>query len=127
PPAASVSELPTDLDALMERSFDARAEVEELAQAMRRHGPIALTRLRELEPKGAEVTRHARWRQLMDAVGAQRDASISHLFWYTDRAQASAVAREAGKPMISLRLLGRLTDERSCANSRMFRALLYAD
>jgi hypothetical protein len=126
-PGAPASALPTDLKGLMGRSFDARFHVDTLSSAMREHGPTALKRLQELEPTSTELERHARWRQLMDAVAAQRDASVSHLFWYTDRAQASAAAREAGKPVLSLRLLGRLTDERSCANSRMFRALLYAD
>jgi hypothetical protein len=30
-----------------------------------------------------------------------------------------------GKPILSLRLLGKLTDEFSCANSRFFRTVLY--
>jgi hypothetical protein len=49
------------------------------------------------------------------------------LFWYTDLEQAKAAAKESGKPILSLRLLGKLTDEFSCANSRFFRSTLYAN
>jgi len=40
---------------------------------------------------------------------------------------AKAAAKESGKPILSLRLLGKLTDEFSCANSRFFRTTLYAN
>jgi hypothetical protein len=63
----------------------------------------------------------------IDAVGAQRYCSVSRLFWHTDLAAALAAARESGRPILSLRLLGRLTDELSCANSRFFRTTLYAN
>jgi hypothetical protein len=47
------------------------------------------------------------------------------LYWYTDFAQAKAAARASGKPILSLRLLGKLSEEFSCANSRFFRTVLY--
>ncbi len=56
-----------------------------------------------------------------------RDCHTSRLYWYTDLDQAKAAARQAGKPILSLRLLGKLTDEFSCANSRFFRSALYAN
>src|SRR6202008_4526475 len=34
---------------------------------------------------------------------------------------------QTGKPILSLRLLGKLTDELSCANSRFFRTVLYSN
>src|SRR5690606_2917456 len=40
---------------------------------------------------------------------------------------AKAAASATGKPILSLRLLGKLTDEYSCANSRFFRTILYAN
>ncbi len=67
------------------------------------------------------------WDQLYDAVGQQRGCRTSRLFWYTDLGAAEAAARAQGKPIVSLRLLGKLTDEYSCANSRFFRAILYSD
>src|SRR5262252_712095 len=70
------------------------------------------------------------WRQLtatLDAVSQQRDSYASRLYWYTDIEQAKTAARATGKPILSLRLLGNLTDEFSCANSRLFRSTLYAN
>ncbi len=63
----------------------------------------------------------------LDAVCQQRDCYASRLFWYTDLEEAKAAARASGKPILSLRLLGNLTDEYSCANSRFFRTVLYAN
>lgn len=66
-------------------------------------------------------------RQSVDQVAGQRDATASRLFWYTDLEAAKSVAAETGKPILSLRMLGKLTDEYSCANSRFFRTALYAN
>jgi hypothetical protein len=68
-----------------------------------------------------------RLRTALDEVGGQRDCHTSRLFWYTDFEAAKAAARREGKPILSLRLLGQLTDEYSCANSRFFRATLYSN
>jgi len=70
------------------------------------------------------------WRRLsaaLDSVSQQRDSYLSGLYWYTDFAQAKAAARAAGKPILSLRLLGKLNEEYSCANSRFFRTILYSN
>lgn len=64
-------------------------------------------------------------RRAMDSVAGQRDAHASRLFWHTDLEQAKAEARKLGRPILSLRLLGRLDEEFSCANSRYFRVALY--
>ena len=63
----------------------------------------------------------------LDAISRQRDSYASGLYWYTDFDQAEAAARASGKPILSLRLLGNLDDELSCANSRFFRTTLYAN
>jgi hypothetical protein len=55
----------------------------------------------------------------------QRDCYASRLYWYTDLTQAKAAAQASGKPILSLRLLGRLDEDLSCANSRFFRVALY--
>ena len=60
-------------------------------------------------------------------MSGQRDCHASRLFWYTDFDQAKAAAKREGKPILSLRLLGKLTDEYSCANSRFFRTTLYSN
>lgn len=63
----------------------------------------------------------------LDAVSQQRNSYMSGLYWYTNLAEAKRAAAAAGKPILSLRLLGRLTDELSCANSRFFRTVLYSN
>ncbi len=100
---------------------------------------IAIRKLRIAGPSGVEAllvanrTRgdrtidDAEFGQVLDKVCAQRDCAASHLYWYTDLTAARAAAQAAGKPILSLRLLGRLDEDFSCANSRFFRTVLYAD
>jgi hypothetical protein len=64
-------------------------------------------------------------RSALDSLCQQRDCHASRLYWYTDLEQAKAVAQSSGKPILSLRLLGKLDEELSCANSRFFRVALY--
>jgi hypothetical protein len=68
-----------------------------------------------------------RLRTALDTIARQRDSYTSKLYWFTDFDHAKAAARASGKPILSLRLLGNLDDELSCANSRFFRATLYAN
>jgi hypothetical protein len=70
------------------------------------------------------------WKRIalaIDAVAAQKDAYASNLFWFTDLEAAEREAAKTKKPILSLRLLGNLNEEFSCANSRFFRALLYSN
>jgi len=64
---------------------------------------------------------------LLDHVAQQRDAYSAGLYWYTDLEAAKQEAQRTGRPILSLRMLGELVDEYSCANSRFFRTTLYAD
>lgn len=95
--------------------------------ALRAEGPSALARLleryRALPPGGEKDALQA----TIDAVAAQRYATYSGLYWYTDLAQAEDAARASDKPILSLRMLGRLDEDLSCANSRFFRVALYAN
>jgi hypothetical protein len=68
-----------------------------------------------------------RLRAAIDAAAHQRDAAWSGLYWYTSLPDALAAAKREGKPVLSLRLLGNLDEELSCANSRFFRTALYAN
>ena len=63
----------------------------------------------------------------LDTVAQQRNSYISGLYWYTNLEEAKQAAAAANKPILSLRLLGKLTDEYSCANSRFFRTVLYSN
>jgi len=56
-----------------------------------------------------------------------RDAWAAGLYWYTDLDEAKAAAKRENKPIVSLRMLGRLDADLSCANSRFFRTTLYPD
>jgi len=86
-----------------------------LLQAMR-SGEVALD-----DPKAVPL------RNAIERVARQRDAHASGLFWYTDLEEAKAAAAASGKRILSLRLLGNLDEEYSCANSRFFRTVLYAN
>ncbi len=63
-------------------------------------------------------------RAVLDQLCQQRDCYASRLYWFTDWEQAKAAAQASGKPILSLRLLGRLDEDMSCANSRFFRVAL---
>jgi hypothetical protein len=70
------------------------------------------------------------WKRIaaaIDTVAMQRDAYASNLYWYTSLEHAKAEAKKTGKPILSLRLLGNLNEEFSCANSRLFRSILYSN
>ncbi|MEH2334428.1 hypothetical protein [Nostoc sp.] len=63
--------------------------------------------------------------QALDTLCQQKDCHASKLYWYTDLEQAKAADQASNKPILSLRLLGRLDQDLSCANSRFFRVALY--
>lgn len=118
--------------AVSEKATEASAAIAEL----RALGPQGLRVL--FETYGEEIKRAAAglsvddedWQRLsaaLDAVSGQRYSYSSGLYWYTDLDEAKAAAKASGKPILSLRLLGNLTEEFSCANSRFFRAVLYAN
>ena len=68
-----------------------------------------------------------RLRAALDQLCKQKDCYGSRLYWHTDIEQAKAAARASSKPILSLRLLGNLDEDLSCANSRFFRITLYAN
>jgi hypothetical protein len=89
--------------------------------ALRKAGPAGMNALLAACPDGN--CRGAR--EILDRVCGVRGCADLRLFWYTDLAAAKAAARAAGKPILSLRLLGRLDEESSDADSRFFRTVLY--
>src|SRR4029453_8915575 len=68
-----------------------------------------------------------RLRARVDAVAHQKFATVSRLYWYTDLGSAEEAARTSKRPILHLRMLGRLDEDLSCANSRLFRVTLYAN
>ncbi|MFN0008804.1 MAG: hypothetical protein ACKVXR_12960 [Planctomycetota bacterium] len=106
---------------------DRRAPAVHDVAALRAEGPAALERLcTKYDELGAGVEKDALERAI-DAVAAQRYATVSRLYWHTDLDLARAAAQATGRPILSLRMLGRLDQDLSCANSRFFRVVLYAD
>ena len=116
------------------------ADVSESASAiagLRELGPAGLYALRQVyaeeinqqiaNPLLAATPEWQRLSLALDAVSQQKDSYLSGLYWYTDFGKAKAAARATGKPILSLRLLGKLNEEFSCANSRFFRTILYSN
>lgn len=105
------------------------------SKSLRAQGQKGLDSLfSEFEPEIAAYTetgvRSEKWLKISDAldrVAMQKDAYSSRLFWFTDLEEAQLESNRSGKPIISLRLLGNLNEEYSCANSRFFRSILYTD
>jgi hypothetical protein len=93
------------------------AAYREKIESAKNTDPLALSR----------DTQWQRVRHAIDEVAQQRDAYASRLYWFTDLEKAKAEARVTGRPILSLRLLGKLDEEFSCANSRFFRTVLYAN
>ena len=119
--------------AVSEKAAESAVAIEEL----RSLGPVGLNDL--MQRYAVQIKKHiddptlksdAEWQRItraLDAVSGQKNSYLSGLYWYTDLKAAQKVANQSKKPILSLRLLGRLTDELSCANSRFFRAVLYSN
>jgi hypothetical protein len=123
PQAAKASEQP-NLDNLVQ-------------QAASKDQPIsqqAIAKLREFKNAGVDafwsayqkdLPNNPQLRAVLDEICQQKDCDASRLYWYKDLESAKNASKETGKPILSLRLLGNLNDELSCANSRFFRTALY--
>jgi len=118
----------------VEQAVSADAGVAQKAQNhLRQAGPHGLELLEQRF--ATEIAAHrggapsdASWKRIaaaLDRVGGQYDNYASGLYWYTDLEEAKRAARTSGRPILSLRLLGRLDEDLSCANSRFFRTTLY--
>jgi hypothetical protein len=122
--------------AWVEQAVSPDAAVAKKAQdQLRQAGPHGLELLEQRYAK--EIVAHRggapsdeSWKRIalaIDRVGGQYDNYASGLYWYTDLEEAKKAARASGRPILSLRLLGRLDEDLSCANSRFFRTTLYPD
>ncbi|MBI1290426.1 hypothetical protein GC173_04190 [bacterium] len=91
--------------------------------------PIAASDEAARTERGA-VPADADWektRTLIDSVSGQCDGWTSGLFWHNDFNEARAESQRTGRPLLQLHMLGKLSDEVSCANSRYFRTTVYSD
>lgn len=118
--------------AVLSLSLSSSAHTQSLNQEIKTLRPLGQSGLQQF------LTRHARelssntlppkaLRDALDSLCQQRDCYASRLYWYTDLDQAKAAAKASGKPILSLRLLGQLDRDLSCANSRFFRVALYSN
>lgn len=113
------------------------AEATSAISELRSLGPAGLQSLREMY--ASEIARHvanptlpndADWIRMstaLDQVAQQKNSYLSGLYWYTDLKEAVLAAKRSDKPILSLRLLGKLSEDLSCANSRFFRTVLYSN
>lgn len=107
----------------------ARAAGGDLVAARLLHevGPLGLSALVDASVAEPGRANGEGYRRALDVVCAQYGCASSHLYWYTDFDAARREAESRRKPILALRLLGRLDEELSCANSRYFRLVLYSD
>lgn len=125
--AATVDELAHD--AVSDNKSVATASIAEL----RSMGTVGLDALfvkyaAEIEQYKLSGNADEKWLNIanaLDSVAMQKDAYASQLYWYTDFDEAKRAADKKNRPILSLRLLGNLNEEFSCANSRLFRSVLY--
>ena len=125
PPTSSSESGSSDLNELARLALLGDTEATDAETALRAKGQAGVDALFAARPDTA--TGVATWEQALDRVCAQRYCRHSRLFWHTDFESAVAEAEGSDRPILSLRLLGRLDEDRSCANSRFFRTVLYAD
>ncbi|HEX8176616.1 MAG TPA: hypothetical protein VF543_16105 [Pyrinomonadaceae bacterium] len=129
----------TNVEALARRAVsENQAESAAAIAELRRMGPEGLRAMLnifadEIRRNGldnASATGSPEWLRVtaaLDTVAQQRDSYTSGLYWYTDMDEARKASKASGKPILSLRLLGKLSEEFSCANSRFFRTVLYSN
>jgi hypothetical protein len=98
-----------------------------MLEALRAQGPAGLDKVLAALDATREPSERTRLIDAATKVARQKDAHVSRLYWYEDLDAALAAAKSSGKPVLSLRMLGRLDEELSCANSRFFRTTLYAN
>lgn len=110
---------------LAQRALASRDPNAPAVQQLRRQGQPGLDALLQVARSSGQL--EPDYDPLFDAVAQQRYSRYSGLYWYTDLDRAKAEAESSGRRILSLRMLGNLSDELSCANSRFFRVVLYPD
>lgn len=106
-------------------------EIPQVTKQLRALGPTGLAatiKAWETESlKGADKLQLSLIDQQLDLIAGQKQARVCKLYWYKSLAVAKAKSIELERPILSLRLLGHLDEDLSCANSRFFRRILYTD
>jgi len=106
-------------------------QLDKVAKALRSLGQIGLNTAANF--RESEANRGASKKKLelidlqLDKIAAQKSSRDSRLFWHKSLEAAKADSEARHRPILSLRLLGNLDEDLSCANSRFFRTILYSD
>jgi len=128
PPAATPTQLHSYAVAAVTNDSATAADA---CDHLRANGPAGLDALisehQDVLAKGAADPRWTRVTAAIDRVAAQKDAFASRLYWYTDLEEAKVAARASGKPILSLRMTGRLDRDQRGATGQDLRTSLYAD
>lgn len=136
--STQVSYANTSAEALARKAVSENlAEASPAIEELRGLGPAGLKVL--MDQYRVEIARHIadpsipsddQWQRIataLDTVAQQKNSYIAGLYWHTNLDEAKKASAATKKPILSLRLLGKLTDEFSCANSRFFRTVLYSN
>ena len=137
-PIAAAEMTRAELIALVPVALSPDSTIAQPARAqLRAAGPVGLDALFVAQSDAIKAMRsklpahrtetELRLREAIEFVAQQRDVEYSQLYWFTDLASAKAEAQRLNRPILSLRMLGKLTEELSCANSRFFRTSLYSN
>jgi hypothetical protein len=125
--AISVQSAPARFETLRDAAEAASSSDERVASAaakhLRSHGEAGLRAMQAIHgasvsellgegpPTGAGPEELRRIAAAFNVVSGQHDGWASGLYWHKDLHAAQAAARESGKPILNLWLLGRLDDE----------------
>jgi hypothetical protein len=127
----SISGNPRNIQASFEDSTTDAKAISELRSKHQEGLDVLLNNfaaeIKQFEASGEKTEKWLKIANTIDNVAMQKDAYASKLFWFKDLTEAKAEALKQHKPILSLRLLGNLNEEFSCANSRFFRAILYSN
>src|SRR4051812_14807472 len=76
------------------------------ASTLRAEGPAGLEKALTALDRTTDPAERARLIDVITKVAGQKDAHVSRLYWYEDLDHALAAAKQSGKPVLSLRMLG---------------------
>ncbi len=112
-------------------SDDQKKQLDGVTQSLRKLGQVGLdtaVKYREMEAKsGASGKKLQRLDMQLDKIAGQKFSHKAQLFWHQSLDAAKAESAACRRPILSLRMLGNLDEDLSCANSRFFRTTLYPD
>lgn len=121
----------SEYTAISNPTNEQRGDIEQVTKKLRALGPTGLrATIRAWETKSQEGAHEIHLRRLdrqLDLIAGQKHARSSRLYWYKSLEAAQAKSLKSKRPILSLRLLGHLDKDMSCANSRFFRRFLYTN